>query len=100
MFPLHLDAIQDPIAPAVISQPVQLLRIHKNFVIDVESKQLFDRRVAEHIDERRIHVQKSARYRAAANAKRRAQNDRARACFGTAQRLFITLVLDGRGELL
>src|ERR1022692_2004936 len=74
--------------------------MHKNFAPGVETEKIFDRFVPQHGDERWIDIQESAAQGAAANAESGAQNQGAGARLRTAERFFITLVLDGGRELL
>ena len=98
--PLHFHAIQTAGEAVVLGQLVQFLRIDEDFAPRIEFEKSFDRPIPQHGDECRIHVQESSAESAAANSESGAQYQRAGAGFGAAQRLFIALVLDGRGQLL
>src|SRR5277367_677707 len=63
-------------------------------------EEIFYRSVAEHLDERGIHVEESSAESAAADTEGSAQDKGSRPGFGTAERLFIAFVLDGGGQLL
>src|SRR5208282_1639741 len=54
----------------------------------------------EHGHERRIHVEESSGECAATNTEGGAQDERTGTGLGAAERFFIALVLDGRGQLL
>src|SRR5271163_2039537 len=75
-FPLHFDAIQSFVAAAVFGEPVQLLRIDKDFVPSIQLEKLFDRSPPQHFDQGGIDVEECAPDRATADAEGGAQNYR------------------------
>src|SRR5208283_5039505 len=70
------------------------------FAPRIELEKIFDRFMPEHGHERRIHVEESSGECAATNTEGGAQDERTGTGLGAAERFFIALVLDGRGQLL
>ena len=77
-----------------------LRRFDKNFPLRIEFHHLVRRIVAQHVDQRRIHIQKSSVDARSVDSVHGALNERSVAGLRLAERLFMTLVIDRAGELL